>query len=104
LARAYKETLNFVHVTKIVDVIQDMRDYAIDTSIQTSSPTITDIRKAINDLMPGKAAGIDQIPPEVLKADVNLFVNILFPIFKQAWELEKLPDDLLQSVLIKLLK
>jgi hypothetical protein len=25
-------------------------------------------------------------------ADVNLFANILFPIFKQAWELEKLSD------------
>jgi hypothetical protein len=76
----------------------------IDRSIQTSSPTITEIRKAINDLKPGKAAGIDQIPPEVLKVDVNLFAIILFLIFKQAWEIEKLPDNWLHGVLMKLPK
>jgi hypothetical protein len=80
------------HFNKTLDFVQ-----------ATSLPTITEIRKAINDLKPGKAAGIDQIPPEVLKADVHLFANILY-IFKQTWELEKFLDDWLQGVLIKLPK
>jgi hypothetical protein len=104
LQKHFNQTFNFTHATENVDVSQDMRENVIDSSIQTSSPTIKDMRKAIDDLRSDKAAGIDQIPPEMLKADVNLFANVLYPIFKQAWELEKLSNDWLQGVLVKLPK
>jgi Reverse transcriptase (RNA-dependent DNA polymerase)/Domain of unknown function (DUF6451) len=35
---------------------------------------------------------------------VNLFAELLFPIFKSIWEQEKLPEDWLQGVLIKIPK
>ena len=102
----FEETLNFDDVTTTLaenDNI-NVRETGPSRSVNSNPPTITEIRNAIKDMKSGKAAGIDQITPEVLKADVNLFADLLLPIFKMVWEQEKLPDDWLQGVLVKIPK
>uniref|UniRef100_A0A336M488 CSON002588 protein n=1 Tax=Culicoides sonorensis TaxID=179676 RepID=A0A336M488_CULSO len=56
--------------------------------IRTSPPTKKEITDAIKSLKNGKAAGIDSITAEVLKADVNLKTEALHPLFAQVWEQE----------------
>lgn len=62
------------------------------------------IRKAINLLKNGKAAGPDDIPAEALKADLNSSVEMLYPLFEKIWENEEIPADWKEGYLIKLPK
>ena len=41
----------------------------------------------------GKAAGADNIPAEVLKADLDTTVEMLYPLIVRIWEDEQLPAD-----------
>ena len=52
----------------------------------------------------GKAGGPDHIPPEALKTDVGVTVDILHPLFEQIWNEEKFPEDWKEGHLIKLPK
>ena len=61
--------------------------------INCSAPTIEEIKSAIKGLKNNKAAGPDNITAEILKADVNLSAEILFPIIHKIWSNETFPDD-----------
>ena len=41
----------------------------------------------------GKVAGPDGIPAEVLKADVNTSVEMLYSLFEDIWEKEEIPAE-----------
>jgi len=75
-----------------------------DLPINCDHPTRTEIRKAIQQLRNGKAAGPDNIPAEALKADLTTMVEMLYPLFKQIWEEEEVPADWKEGYLIKLPK
>jgi hypothetical protein len=102
----FKETLNFECATdnQTSQEAPPFNEPSMSRGIRSDPPSKSEIRAAIKDMKSGKAAGIDRIAPEMLKADVNLFAELLFPIFRMAWEEQKLPDDWLQGVLIKLPK
>lgn len=72
--------------------------------INTNPPSKTEIIKALKELKNGKAAGIDDIPAEILKADVTVTAGALLPLFRDIWEKESLPEDWLQGVIIKIPK
>lgn len=61
--------------------------------INCNAPTIEEIKSAIKSLKNNKAAGPDDITAEVLKADVNLFAEILHPLIYKIWTKETFPDD-----------
>jgi hypothetical protein len=51
-----------------------------------------------------KAAGLDDIPSELLKTDVDLTVTLLHPLLQQIWNTETFPDDWNEGILIPLPK
>ena len=40
-----------------------------------------------------KAAGLDEIPAEAIKADIEIAVMILYSLFSKIWEKEEVPDS-----------
>lgn len=63
-----------------------------------------EIRNAIKKLKNNKAAGIDQIQAETLKADIGLSVNILRDLLNKIMRDEVLPAEWKQGVIVKLQK
>ena len=72
--------------------------------ISTNRPTRTEIKKAIQMLRSGKAAGPDEIPPEALKADINRTVDVLHDLFGKIWESEEIPADWKHGHIVKIPK
>ena len=58
----------------------------------------------MNELQRGKAAGVDNIPPEVLKVDLDITANMLHPIFENIWNEGEMPNDWKCGLLIKITK
>ena len=63
-----------------------------------------EIRKAIGRLKHEKAAGIDSICAEFLKADIETTTSILYALFSRIWEEEVIPQDWEEGLIIKLAK
>jgi hypothetical protein len=54
-------------------------------------PNKDEIKKALKNTKNGKAPGLDNIPPKLLKEDIDLTANILCNLFEKFWEQEKIP-------------
>ena len=52
----------------------------------------------------GKAAGTDNIPAEVFKADINTTTEVFYELFKSIWEGEKSPTEWKEGLIVKLPK
>jgi len=72
--------------------------------INCEKPSKAEIRKAINALKNGKAAGPDEIPAEAIKADMETAVDMLHSLFSKIWEEEKVPAQWSEGIIIKLPK
>jgi hypothetical protein len=63
-----------------------MKNWEEDNRINTSEQTEGEIKIALKALKAGKAPGTDNIPPEILKADLETSVKILYTLFTNIWE------------------
>ena len=63
----------------------DIQPAETDLPIDCNKPTREEIKKAIAHMKNGKVAGPDGIPAEVLKADVNTSVEMLYCLFEEIW-------------------
>jgi len=74
--------------------------------ISVRSPSKREIFNAIKALKNGKAAGADNIPAEVLKADpyTRMSADILLPLFQVIWQKEKFPKEWKEGIIIKIPK
>ena len=72
--------------------------------ISTDVRTRREIIQAINSLKNGKALGHDSLNAELFKANLELAVTILNPLFKKIWEQEKIPTDWSRGGIIKIPK
>jgi hypothetical protein len=61
-----------------------------ETEVNLDPPTKTEIWLALTQLKNGKAAGLDNINPEILKVDPEITVEMLYPLLKKIWK-EKIP-------------
>jgi hypothetical protein len=61
-------------------------------------------KKALKELRSGKAAGVDNIPPEVLKVDLDITANMLHPLFENIRNGDEMPNDWRCGLLIKIPK
>jgi hypothetical protein len=52
----------------------------------------------------GKAGGSDGSVSEILKADITMNTETLFPLFQDVWEQEKFPLDWKEGIIVKVLK
>jgi len=78
------------------DVIQ------LDTD--TAPITHNEVRRAINSLKNGKAAGIDGIQTELIKAGGKTMVATLTELCNKVWNTETVPADWKDSVIVPLPK
>ena len=72
--------------------------------ILDAPPTYAEICDVVYDLNTGKAPGIDQIPSEFLRCNVDTISNILQVLFKKIWLEENVPEDWRRGLIIKLPK
>lgn len=67
-------------------------------------PTATEVRRAVQATKNGKAAGIDSIHTEMLKADLNTSVKILTGLLKNIWDKSVIPEDWARGLTAKIPK
>lgn len=82
----------------------DIQPAESDVPIVCEAPSKEEIHKAVKQLRNGKSTGPDNIPAKTLKADVETSVEMLYPLFKDIWEMEKVPSEWKEGQLIKLPK
>ena len=80
---------------------QPSREYL---DINTDPPTEEEVTKAIKSLKNGKAAGIDLIHAEMLKADITTSTRVLTDLFTCIWTNSTTPDDWTNRLIVKLPK
>jgi hypothetical protein len=64
-----------------------------DEWINIEEPTKAEIRLTLKEQKNGKAPEIDNIPPEVLKEDLDVTIELLHPLFVKIWTTGVVPDD-----------
>jgi exonuclease III len=69
-----------------------------------NSPTDAEVRGAVRSLKSGKAAGVDEIRPEMLKALGPQGISWLTRVFRVAWESGRVPLDWQTGVVVPLFK
>ena len=82
----------------------DIAEAEIDIDVDCHPPTREEIIRAIKKMKNGKAAGLDGIPAEALKADVETTAGMLLPLFVKIWEQEETPTYWKDGHIIKLPK
>ena len=95
----FQEVLNRPPPTEppIIENGQDLR-------IKTGRITRTEVITAIKHLKNGKASGIDNIPPEAMKALDSISLNKFHHLLNRKWEEEHIPEDWNKGILVKLPK
>jgi hypothetical protein len=73
------------------------------TEVNLDPPTKTEIQLALTQLKNGKAAGLDNINPEVLKVDPEITVEMLYPLLKKIRK-KKTPEEWEEGLIIKIPK
>lgn len=71
--------------------------------INTSPPTLAEIKSAISKLKNDKAAGTDMLPPEIFKA-TPILANYIWSQIKEAWTSCRFPSEWKEGVIITLPK
>ena len=76
----------------------------IELNINTDPPTEIEVKSAIQSLKLNKSPGGDQISAEMLLADLNTSTKVLTDLLNKIWKNEKLPEDWVKGIIIKLPK
>ena len=63
-----------------------------------------EVKNAISSLKNGKAAGVDNIVAELLKADIETATQKLHEVIQMIWENEVIPYEWLKGLIVKLPK
>ena len=67
-------------------------------------PTISDLKKAIDQLAPGKAPGSDEIPPELVKQCQTVLLNPIYNLLCSCWAEGEVPQDMRDTKIVTLYK
>ena len=78
--------------------------YETSVKINIKASTVVEIKKALKELRSGKAAGVDNISPEVMKVDLDITANMLHPLFEKIWNEGEMTNDWKCGLLIKIPK
>jgi len=83
---------------------EKMTSIPTELTISIKPPSKREIVNAIKAMKNGKAAGADNIPAEVLKADPYISAHILLPLFQDIWQKEMFPKEWKEGITIKVPK
>ncbi|KAL9983948.1 hypothetical protein ACROYT_G006197 [Oculina patagonica] len=75
-----------------------------DLDLNSDAISRDEIRQAIKLLKNNKAPGYDDIPAELLKADIETATEVLFVLFGHIWQEEQLPGDWRKGLIVKIPK
>jgi hypothetical protein len=70
--------------------------------IMDRPPNKDKIKKTLKNTRNGKALDLDNIPPELLKEDIDLTADILCSLFEEIWKQETIPEEWRKGLLFKL--
>ena len=101
-AEHFRELLN----RPTLDSPPDIPSAETELPVSCDKPSKAEIKKAIMTLRSGKAAGLDEIPAEAIKAVIETAVNMLYSLFSKIWEKELMstPGKVLNGVLLERMK
>nr|CAI5849928.1 unnamed protein product [Callosobruchus analis] len=72
--------------------------------IDTSEPTREELKEAIKNMRINKSPGVDEIPSELWKADIEKTLDSILPLIKHIWIQEVLPTEWPNGIIIKIPK
>ena len=72
--------------------------------VDTSKPARLEIKKVIKHAKVRKAPGLDGVPQEAVKADLDISTEMFYALFEKVWNTEELSNKWKQGHLIKLAK
>ena len=72
--------------------------------VNTEPPTLTEVKEAIKKMKTGKAAGLDGITADMLKAEDIMTPKILRDILEQIWQSEETPKSWTIGLIVKMPK
>ncbi|VDO91449.1 unnamed protein product [Schistosoma curassoni] len=96
----FEELLNVPAPVNPTDIEAATKDLPKDVT----APTTEEIRMTIRQIKSGKAAGLDNIPAETPKSDIEVTTNILHLLFKKIWEEKQVPTGWKEGHPIKIPK
>ena len=73
-------------------IIADIPAAQEDLDINIDAPTMEGVKAAIKEMKSGKAAGVDGVTAEMLKAEETETPRLLTEIFRNIWESEETPE------------
>ena len=86
------------------DVPPDISESTEDLQVNCGRISKEEIKRAIKKLKLGKAPGFDNMPPDILKADVAATTEFLYGLFNKIWDTEEIPTELKTGLLVQLPK
>nr|CAI5837235.1 unnamed protein product [Callosobruchus analis] len=72
--------------------------------IDTSEPTREELKEHIKNMRNNKSPGVDDIPSELWKADIEKTLDLILPLIKDIWVQEVLPMEWNEGIVIKIPK
>ena len=72
--------------------------------ISTDAPTLDEIARAVTKIKLGRAAGVDDISPELLKCAAHPICSFLHILFSRIWSSGTVPSDWTQGIILALYK
>ena len=100
----YQQMLNHAPATQCPELDDAAAKAAPADDVREDAPTLEEVQKAIRKLRNGRAAGSDEITPELLKnAEIPVSVA-LHRLFLLIWKFGKVPMDWKEAVIISLYK
>ena len=95
------DVLNRPDPETVAEVVDDSY---INEEIEEGPVTKLEIKNAIKDMKNDKAAGIDNITVETMKAGIDTTVDVLHQLLSLIWEEERIPEDWCKGLIVKLPK
>ena len=100
----YDNALNHAAASPYPDLDSDAANVTPDTGIPDDSPTMGEVRRAIQKLKNGRAAGPDGIQPELLKYAELPTSAALHELFAQVWKTGRVPAEWREGIIVSLYK
>ena len=100
----YQQILNHAPATQCPELDVSAVNAVPADDICEDAPTLEEVQKTIRKLRNGRAAGPDDITPELLKTAEIPISMALHQLFLLIWKLGKVPADWKEAVIISLYK
>ena len=98
----FLEVLNRPAPEDTVDFDED--DEIPESEIDVDAPTKAEICAALKEMKNGTAGGDDSLTVEILKANLETSVDVLYHLLHKVWEQEQIPEGWQRGLIVKLPK